>query len=907
MVRHFIDHFRCPDDSVQFQTATGLQSEAGFFRYGSDIVCFGQNSSMPVRDSYLANLQDAAPATSKTGNAVVLPFDPDQIADNLRGEIYTGQMQPDFTRLGSHPTIRSMYYWGRPLLPVPMRSVLQRIYLRGELSNPFPVWPVDRTVETLFERMMLLALKAKPGEKIPFIWFWPDGAEAAFILTHDVESATGKDFTHSVMDIDEQYGLRAAFQVIPEKRYEVSLDFIRGIRARGFEANVHDLNHDGNLFRERQEFLQRAERINSYAREFGSQGFRSGALYRNPLWYDAFQFSFDMSIPNVGHLDPQGGGCCTTFPYFIGNILEIPVTCTQDYSLFHILNQYSINLWKRQFGIIAGGHGLISIIIHPDYVVERRAQDTFRELLSFVREQVKARGIWATLPGEINRWWRSRRDMKLVRRADRWVVEGAGSERARVAYACLEDGRLTYSFEDSAPDRCDTPVGTIGLRETDPLSSLPVSSAPELQLASVSSTAVAVEEPPAPMAAQAPSFVDAPSKIPHKPLRVAMVTYSFYETDNRVMRYAETLAKRGDHVEVFALRREGKPSGETINGVVVRRLQVRQVNEKHRSSYAWRLSQFFLRALFQISRHDLKQKYDLLHIHSVPDFMVFTALLPRLRGTPVILDIHDILPEFYASKFGSGQSSASFKTLLRVEKYSAKFASHVIIANHIWKDRLISRSVAAEKCSVVLNSPDRSIFTADLSPRPTQDRFVVLYPGSLNWHQGLDIAIRAFAKIRDAAPNAYFYIYGDGPSKEELAQLARSLGLNGRVVMPSALPLREIARVMQHADLGIVPKRKNSFGNEAFSTKILEFMAMNVPVIIPDTKVDKYYFDDSVVQFFRAGDEDDLAKRMLELISDPGRRQMQAERASRFVASIDWDAKQHEYLSLVDQLAATER
>src|SRR5262249_43240731 len=225
------------------------------------------------------------------------------------------QMEQEVTRLGSHPIIRNVYYWGRPLLPVAMRRVLQRFYLRGEMANPFPIWPVDRTVETLFEKLMALAVENAGGRPVPFVWFWPDGATAAFLLTHDVESRVGLDFVDNLMDLDEQYGFKAALQFVPEKRYGLPPGLLQSVRDRGFEVNVHDLNHDGNLFRERKEFLRRAERINAYLREFGCEGFRSGALYRNPLWYDVFEFSYDMSIPNVGHLDPQGGGCCTTFPY----------------------------------------------------------------------------------------------------------------------------------------------------------------------------------------------------------------------------------------------------------------------------------------------------------------------------------------------------------------------------------------------------------------------------------------------------------------------------------------------------------------------------------------------------------------------------------------------------------------
>lgn len=894
MIKSFADHFRTPEGLLRFSIDGNPGSGSGFFRFGGDVVCFGRTSAVPVAGNYFGELSDSLPAVTIRDSAVQLPFDPDQVVSNLRNEVYTGQVKNEFTRLGSHPAIRAMYYWGRPLFPVPMRSVLQRIYLRGELSNPFPVWPVDRTVETLFEKMMLLALQANHGQKIPFVWFWPEGAQAAFILTHDVESTSGKEFTPALMDLDDRYGFKASFQLIPEKRYELSAEFVQSIKSRGFEVNVHDLNHDGNLFREHHEFLRRADRINGYVREFGSEGFRSGALYRNLLWYDAFRFSFDMSVPNVGHLDPQGGGCCTTFPYFVGDILEIPVTCTQDYSLFHILKQYSIALWKQQFGIIVKANGLVSLIIHPDYVIEPRAQSTVRELLGFIREQVAAREMWTPLPGEVNRWWRLRREMRIVPRGNGWAIEGQGSERARVAYACLEDGQLRYSFDgDASPQnviRAPRPVEIaayqVGGRELSSSTGLVEPPAQEV-IASSSRVSVPVED----------------ASRPRRPLRIAMVSYSFYETDNRVLRYASTLAKRGDYVDVFALRREGKPAEEEMEGVHVHRLQGRTLNEKNRLSYAWRICQFLARATAQVAKYDLKNRYDLLHIHSVPDFMVFSALLPKLRGTPVILDIHDILPEFYASKFAAGKQSSLFRLLVGVERASSRFATHVIIANDIWRERLVSRTLSPDKCTVVLNSPDRSIFRRTGNGHQQNGKFLMLYPGSLNWHQGIDIAIRAFAKISKKAPHAQFHIYGDGPSKTELLDLVKELQVESQVKMPSARPLQEIAQIMETASLGVVPKRKDNFGNEAFSTKILEFMAMGVPVVVADTMIDKFYFDDSVVKFFRGGDVDDLARRMLEMIENPLERERQIENANRFVETIDWTAKRHEYLELVDRLS----
>ena len=392
----------------------------------------------------------------------------------------------------------------------------------------------------------------------------------------------------------------------------------------------------------------------------------------------------------------------------------------------------------------------------------------------------------------------------------------------------------------------------------------------------------------------------------HKPIRVCMIAYSFYETDNRVMRYAETLARRGDHVDVLALQRDGLPREEVLDGVHVSRLQRREVNEKGKFSYLGRIAQFLFRAMYHVSARHLHQKYDLIHVHSVPDFLVFAAWLPRIAGTPVVLDIHDILPEFYSSKFGTRPDSLLFRFLQRVERVSGRFSRHVIVANHIWQERLLSRSIEPGKCTVVLNSPDRSIFTRKDGTPAENGRFSILYPGSINWHQGLDVAIGAFGKISSQVPHVDFHIYGEGPLKQDLLALVQRLNLEDRVFFHKPIALREIAKIIRTADLGVIPKRKDNFGNEAFSTKILEFMAVGVPVVVSDTMVDKYYFDNSIVRFFQAGDEEDLARCLLDLIRNPEGRRRQAEQASRFIDKNDWTSKQHEYLELVDGIVASQ-
>jgi hypothetical protein len=379
---------------------------------------------------------------------VHLPFDLNQVVESLRSESYCQEV----ARSAETNLLARAYYMARPLLSVSIRKHLQRWRLRDWERLPFPKWPVDRTVDELFEQSMLLSLRAQAVDQIPFVWFWPEGATSCAIMTHDVETSLGVSSCAYLMDMEDTYGIKGSFQIIPEHRYEVTDEFLASIRQRGFEVVVHDLNHDGQLFRDKDEFERRAFKINSYKRRFGASGFRSAVLYRRQQWFEALDFSYDMSVPNVAHLDPQRGGCCTVMPFFVGRILELPVTTTQDYTLFNILNDYSIDLWKKQIDLIMEKHGLISFIVHPDYVRGIRERAIYKSLLQHLVDLRREQGIWIALPGEVDRWWRQRAEMKVVKSGDDWRIEGPGSERARLAYACRDQDRLTYTFSPVAAD-----------------------------------------------------------------------------------------------------------------------------------------------------------------------------------------------------------------------------------------------------------------------------------------------------------------------------------------------------------------------------------------------------------------------------------------------------------------------
>jgi hypothetical protein len=440
-------YFRCPDECLApLVTPNPTSAQTGYFLAGPDTTLYGHLANQPPAATPDQPLPDATSNIEIKNKTIQLPFDPHEVLTNLRHETYMG----GDARSGTSSLTAKIYYAIRPLLPVSVRKHLQKIHLRNWDKRPFPRWPVDFSVDNLHNQLLLLTLRATGAERIPFIWFWPDGHSACAMMSHDVETKAGRDFCSTLMDLDDSRGIKGSFTVIPEERYEVPQSFTDSIHARGHEVAVHDLNHDGHLYDNRDQFLTRVAKINDYGREFGATGFRAAVLYRNQEWFDSFQFAYDMSVPNVAHLDPQRGGCCTVMPYFIGDLLEIPVTDIQDYSLFNILNDYSIDIWKRQTALILARHGLMSFIIHPDYIIEARARATFEALLDHLAQLRRNENVWTALPNEINRWWRQRAAMKLVSTGSTWRIEGPGSEHARLAWAAEQNGRLTLT-PDPAP------------------------------------------------------------------------------------------------------------------------------------------------------------------------------------------------------------------------------------------------------------------------------------------------------------------------------------------------------------------------------------------------------------------------------------------------------------------------
>ena len=444
------DRYRCPEDFLDFVLSGVVSREGGYFRFGPNTTCYGRSCSALCDTPIESLLYDSAEEVVITDSRLKLPFNPAEVIDNHRLERY-----PDSgsTERGYEKFQRKFYYLLRPLTNMAMRKQIQKFHVHNWKKKPFPRWPVDTTVENICEKLLSLSIKAQGVDRVPFVWFWPDGARGCVILTHDVENEAGRNSCTDLMDLDDSFGIKASFQIVPEGRYAVSAKFLENIRNRGFEVGIQDLNHDGRLFDDREGFLRRVTIINRYAADYAAKGFRAAVLYRKPEWFSSLNFSYDMSIPNVAHLDAQHGGCCTVMPYFIGDILELPVTTSQDYMLFHLLNQRSIDLWKAQIDLILGKSGMASFIIHPDYVMEPDTKPVYKALLGYLRDLRDGKQIWFGLPSDVDSWWRARNKMSVVKHNNSWRIEGEEAERAVLAYAKNVDGNLVYELTNAAEAR----------------------------------------------------------------------------------------------------------------------------------------------------------------------------------------------------------------------------------------------------------------------------------------------------------------------------------------------------------------------------------------------------------------------------------------------------------------------
>jgi glycosyltransferase involved in cell wall biosynthesis len=385
---------------------------------------------------------------------------------------------------------------------------------------------------------------------------------------------------------------------------------------------------------------------------------------------------------------------------------------------------------------------------------------------------------------------------------------------------------------------------------------------------------------------------------------IFMANYTSYRRENRGRRSAEALATVGHRVVYLACQEPGGPYKETVAGVEVLAYPLRKKKPDSAREYIVEYVKFFLIIFLHLTLHPLR--YDLIHICNMPDFLTLGALMPRILGRPVIHDVHDIMPDIYQNKFNVAQTQWVVR-ILRVQLWmAARFASHILVADPNQKHRVMSVGIPRQKITIILNLPDERIF-APRQPLPLKgpdEPFVMVYHGTLSHRLGLDVAIRAVAKLSSRIQNLRFRVIGGGEELEKLIKLHEVLKLQ-RIVWFSMgyVPLEEIPDLICDADIAVVPLRDIVATETMLPVKLMEYAFVGIPVVVTKTSLIQQFFDDTMVRFAESDNVDSFAEAIYDMYNHQDKRVQYWRRCKeKFTERYRWAEHKRCYFSIVNRL-----
>jgi peptidoglycan/xylan/chitin deacetylase (PgdA/CDA1 family) len=444
----FISAKPLPDNSKICEILEDPGSKSNLIRlevYEASIFCpTGWLSNPQGLDPYLIIYdpltKEAVASIGKTSSGeLYVPFCVKSVIEAFQSEHYTKSA----SFAGLLGMGRQFYYLLRPIIPRSVQIKFRQSITPLQSRQDFPQWPLDVSLDYLLKLVLRMIMQASGISEIPFIWFWPNSFSFAVTLTHDVETLVGFENVWRIASLERKYGFRSLWNFVPE-RYPIDDQLLMDLVADGFEVGVHGLNHDGHLFDSYELFKSRARKINGYLNSWKSQGFRSPSAIRNLTWISThIQALYDSSCPTTEKFAPQPGGCCSVFPFMVNEMVEIPFTMPQDHTLFRILNYENNKVWIDIASHIKSLNGLVSVIVHPDYMLSSEDLANYEALLAFLASQDDA---WFALPQEVAGWWKSRDSQSLIHDAANWEINGLEAQKARVAFATLEDQELIFEF-----------------------------------------------------------------------------------------------------------------------------------------------------------------------------------------------------------------------------------------------------------------------------------------------------------------------------------------------------------------------------------------------------------------------------------------------------------------------------
>jgi glycosyltransferase involved in cell wall biosynthesis len=746
-----------------------------------------------------------------------------------------------------------IYYQFKPFIPRALRAaVRRRVALRLE-RRVQDVWPI------------------MPGsEQTPPGWQgWPHGKKFALVLTHDVEGPVGLRRCRRLADLESEFGFRSCFNFIPAGEYAVPSELREELTGRGFEIGVHDLHHDGRLYRTWRDFVKKARQINEYLADWKAEGFRSGFMLHKLDWLHQLAIRYDMSTFDTDPFEPQPEGRHTIFPFFIsspygnqhvqGNgegYLELPYTLPQDSTLFLLLRHETSEVWIRKLDWIAKHGGMALLDTHPDYMAFQGRPDTsaeypverYAELLAYVRDNYSDT-CWHALPREVTSYVLDLRNKQLLNEAG-------------------------------------PPLDVNG----------------------------SVLQPTAVVGKAARAGVAAKRDRSLQGKRVGVLLFSNYPADPRPRRAAEALIREGAVVDLLCLQQnEREPRHENVNGVNVSRLPFRRYRGG-KLAYVGQYSAFIFVSFVYLTLRSLRRRYDFIHVHNMPDALIFAAATAKARGSKLILDLHDPMPELMQTIFRLPAESWSVRALKTIEKKSIAFSDLVLTVNIACQDLYSGRSCSRDKIRVVLNSPDDYIFRFQpvslngSNGQTAAKPFTILYHGSLVARNGLDLAVEALDSVRKSIPNVKLVICGDRtPFLESVLEMVRERRLENCIDYLGVQNLNGIVNAINACDLGIIPNHKNIFTEINTPTRIFEYLALGKPVIAPRTKAIQDYFGDRELVFFELGNANDLARQIEHAYSHREEVAQTTQRGQQVYLDHTWTRERSQFLDAVTGLLQVQR
>ena len=382
-----------------------------------------------------------------------------------------------------------------------------------------------------------------------------------------------------------------------------------------------------------------------------------------------------------------------------------------------------------------------------------------------------------------------------------------------------------------------------------------------------------------------------------------MIAYTDYVGDARVRREAETLCANDFNVVCLALKNGGQPRSFNVDGVEVRELGVSKYRGKSTAAYLASYLRFLAAASTSCIQLLLKGELDVIHVHNVPDFLVIAGLVPRLAGRKVVLDVHDSVPETFAAKFSN--APVAQKLLRLEERLSALVAHKVICVNDPQRATLVARGIPAGKTFVSMNVPDPRIFDTSSNGCHVSEpgRLNLVYHGTMAERLGVDLLIRAVAQVKDRVPGTRLHLWGHGDDLASFQRLAQELALEDQVLFNAkGVPLKDLPRQLASMDVGAVGNRRSAACDLMLPVKLLEYVALGIPAVVPRLRTIQHYFSDDMVAYYEPESVESLAEAILRLHANPQARRDQAARARGFLANHGWERQGAELVTMYQQL-----